>query len=135
MSLFDINFDKLARAVTPEQIWGRILKLFLLAFVSPITSLYNLFRGNRDSNLYRLSHNSQIVKMEAVLNDAFDNALRRIVIVDGPIKEAPAVYLRAELKPLYIRKSTEATHKYTYTAAETAVQGLDFIVQVPIVFF
>ena len=132
MSLFDVDFQRLARAMTPVQLWKGRLKAFLLALWTPVVSLYNLFTANRAGNLYKLGHSSQVVYMEAVLNDAFDNVLRRITIVDGPYVDSPSVYRRAEGKPLYIYRASEAQHRYIYRSSETAITGPDFVVQVPI---
>ena len=77
--------------------------------------------------------------MEAVLNDTFDNALRRITITDGPFYDPVYSFLDSEEKPVFIDLDSEVgTHVIPdpdpvplYTDIETYDFGYQFIVNVP----
>lgn len=131
MSIFDIDYAKLVRYVLPVRLRGSKMTAFLLALAAPVIYLYNLFRQNRDINLYALNHNSQVAYLEAALNDVFDNSLRRISIADGNYLDPVYTYLDAELKPVYLYTDAEAQPASLYTDAEIATIHYAFVVQVP----
>jgi hypothetical protein len=139
MGQFDINWDDLVKQNTPQewQVNSRTelpcLKRMarLNATMIPVKYLYNIFIAFVNATTYDLNHNGQVVHLEAVLNDAFDDTLRRIVIVDGPDEEPVYIYLPAELKPVPLYTTAEAKPVYLYTDAEIAALGPDFIVEIP----
>ncbi len=131
MSLFDIDYNALVKILLPQQLRNANMKAWLNSLVSPVVYVYNLFMGNRYDNLYVLNHSSQVTYLQAVLNDAFDNALRRIIIVDGPDFEPVYTYLSAEEKAVFIYKASENLPTSLYTNNETVTLGYDFIVLVP----
>ena len=108
------------------------MKAWLNILISPVKYLYNLFMARRYDDLYVLSNSPQLTYLQGVLNDAFDNALRRIVIVDGPDYEPINTYKPAEDKPVFIYTAAENMPGALYTNNETVTLGYDFIVQVPI---
>lgn len=132
MSLFDIDYNVLVKILLPQQLRNAKMKAWLNALVSPVTYIYDLFMAKRYDDLYILSHSSQVTYVQAVLNDAFDNALRRITIIDGPDLEPIYTYIEAEEKPCYLYLASESAPILPlYTNNETVTLGYDFIVQVP----
>ena len=100
--------------------------------MSPVKYLFGLFGANRVANLYNLAHNGQVVKLAAVLNDTFDNTLRRIYISDPVYDDPDWLYQRDELKPLYFYTRGENKPVYTYLRSEVyAAGGVQFVVYVP----
>lgn len=130
MSIFDIDYGKLVRYVLPVRLRGSKMTAFLLALAAPVIYLYNLFRQNRDTNLYTLNHNSQVVYLQAALNDVFDTSLRRINIADGNYLDPVYTCLDTELKPVYLYTDAEAQPASLYTDAEIAALSYAFVVQV-----
>jgi len=100
------------------------------ALIAPIVWLHTQFMTFRNNTLYYLNHSSQVVYLEAVLNDRWDVALRRIRVVDGPDIDPLYLYTRLENKPNYIYARIETIPRYIYTGAET-INGPDFLVEVP----
>lgn len=134
MNVFNIDFNELVRLLTPPRLRQPIQLAWQRILAGPVIYLYNLFTANRNANLYYLNHNSQVVYLQAALNDAFDPIDREIVIVDAPVIEAVPVGVAAELQPVWVPLSTEggATHIYVPTSGEVAATGGgDFIVEVP----
>lgn len=133
MGLFDIDYVILTKLQTPQHL--RLPKR--LAWLNGINSqtpwLYTTFMNQRYDNLYILQHSSQVVYMQAVLNDAFDSTLRRIYIMDGQDEDPIYIYTVPEVKPVALYTVTEAHPDTLYTNGETAVNGYDFIVMVPTV--
>ncbi len=131
MSLFNLDLNKVSQQIAPRILWLDPLKAFVGAFLAPILSQQSNFNDRRAEDIYRLEHNSQVVYLEAVLNDTFDNSLRRIRIVDPVEIDSTYVYLHLELKPKYIYKTSEANSLYIRKTEETVLGGPDFIVEVP----
>lgn len=128
MSLFNVNKSNLIRLLLPLSLREPKTRGWLGALTEPVWYLYDAFKKNRSDNLYYLTHNSQVVYMQVVLNDRFDNTLRRISIVDGDDTAPIYVHTREELKPIYVHTRVEDDPLYLYTRGETNV---GFIVLVP----
>jgi hypothetical protein len=138
MGLFDINYGRLTWQILPLRLRKTVHYAWLNCLVTPVVWLYGLFSANRTGNLYRLAHNSQVVYLEAALNDTFDLVSRRIYIADGPFKDPLFTYLVPEDKPVWLGLISEAGStiypdpEVLYTDSETALLGLAFIVMVPV---
>lgn len=94
--------------------------------ISPIVVLYNDFLNYRKQKIYRLTHNSQVCFLQAVLNDAFDADLRRIRIQNGRFLRAVYFYTPPEERPVYFDT------QYFYDPDDLATEGADFIICIPI---
>jgi hypothetical protein len=123
--MFKINIDRLTVWLTA--IWLRFEHVMILAlsFSWPLVQLYNDFIAFSDEVLYRLSHNSQVCYMEAVLNDAFDNQLRRIRIVDFETKMRLYFWPDVALRDVYFGEI------FFYSDSSYGDSGVDFTVELP----
>lgn len=110
-----------------------IVLRFKEAIMPEFQSLHDSFLAYRESNLYKIEHTGQVWSMEKVLNDAFDNDLRRIYIEDGVLVQPPFIYRRAEERPTYIFRRNENQPFYLRRRAEIEDSDKDFIIYVPIV--
>jgi hypothetical protein len=132
MSLFDIDPIALMRQSVPAQLRKNRLMALIEVLAVPFVFLFNLFKARRAETLYRLAHNSQVCRMEAVLNDQFDHLFRRIRIVDAPEIDGLFLFRRDEQKPLFVYRKNEPAHAYMYRRQETSTDGgPGFIVKVP----
>lgn len=137
MGYYDIEYDTLTVQLIPTRLRKLVMKAWLQCLVAPVKWLYNKFMLNRTANLYDVAHNGQVCKLEAVLNDAFDNTLRRIYIGDGPYIDPVFIYLIPELKEVPIAKISELpvvdyeAPLPLYMISETSVEGVQFVVYYP----
>lgn len=127
--MFEIDFNRLLLWLTITFLRKPRLLALMRAYCFPLMKIHADFMANRDSNLYTLSHNSQVCSMENVFNDRFDPQARRIYITDGFTKDRTYVYTRQENKPQYLGKLP------IYNNGDYADTGLDFIVWVPAAVF
>ncbi|MGN6568223.1 MAG: hypothetical protein ACTHJ0_09735 [Flavipsychrobacter sp.] len=130
MALFDVDYNALVKLLVPKQLRNVKMVSWLTALINPVQYIYNAFMTQRYDNLYIINHSSQVAYMQAVLNDTFDNTLRRIRVVDPTYLDPIYIYLGNELKPEYVYTDAEAQPVYLYTDKET-ISNYDFIVQVP----
>lgn len=140
MALFDIDYNELIRIILPVRLRQAVQYAWLKALVAPVKYLYTLFTINRNNNLYLLSHNSQVCRMEGMLNDTFDPIDRGIYISDGTFYDPVYIYIVPEVKPVYIDLDSEIGMGVIvapdpvplYTAMETVGGYESFIVNVPV---
>jgi hypothetical protein len=122
---FNIDFDILAIDLVPTFL-RKIRKLaFVNACVSPIKRMYNQWASNRKANLYKLVHNGQVCYLRKVLNDRFDQSLRRIYIGNGNRYDRSYIYTTAEARPQFLGVI------YIHNSVDYADTGIDFIVYAP----
>lgn len=127
MNYYNIDFRELANKLTPPFL--RSLKNidFLEAILKPLEEVNLKFKSFRRSSIYKVKNNGQIVYLQAVLNDTYDNSQRRIYILDFPIFNPVYVFPVNDQKPVYLDS------KYLHTEAEVnAVLQSDFLVFVPL---
>jgi hypothetical protein len=130
MALFDIDYNALVKLLIPKQLRNTKMVSWLTALINPVQYIYNAFMAQRYDNLYILNHSSQVIYLQAVLNDMFDNTLRRIQVTDPQYKDPLYIYTNSEIKPVYLYTDSESNPIYLYTDIETTA-GDDFIVDVP----
>ncbi|KAB2918675.1 MAG: hypothetical protein F9K23_00630 [Bacteroidetes bacterium] len=106
---------------------------WLYVLLNPVETLHGFFLSTAGELDYKLKYNSQQKVLAALLNNVFDDTLRRIYIVtnsDG----SPVYYLYKIVEgepPLYVYKTSEsASPRYVYTIPEQIVSG-QFTVYVP----
>jgi hypothetical protein len=135
---YDIDFTALVRSLVPVRLRNMVQLSWLRCLVQPVVELYARFCSNRTDNLYTLRHNSQVVYLQAALNDTFDPSGRGIYIGDAYSAVPQYTYLNAESRPewLSLRGETGIT-TYGYpawlpTRTETILSTYDFIVHIPI---
>lgn len=104
---------------------------WLVVLTWPVQQLYTLFKTNRSANLYRLTITPQVVYLERLLNDRYDTAERRITITDAVYHDPIYIYTKAESKPKYLRKKSEAVYMWMWQKMETALDPADFTISIP----
>lgn len=137
MGKYDIDINVTARLEVPEKDRGSVRLAWLRVFVYCIKYVYGLFMTFRADRAYRMAHNSQVCYMGAVLNDAFDNTLRRIYIDDPVYRDPVWLYLAAEDRPMWLATDAELpvvdydAPVYLYKDSEISTGVAQFIVYYP----
>ena len=127
MRVFDI--DKLGAALLPITLRRPVLMVLVKTLLYPVGRLLNRCADYDDNVRYRMAHNSQVTKLQALLNDLLDGDLRRVVVADAEdVLEPVALYDREVCKPLIID-----TGDYTLVSERgyNGVLSYDFVVRVP----
>jgi hypothetical protein len=131
---FFLNFKEAFKYLIPAQIRGVKNVDWIGALLAPIQSLNVLFNEYVLGTRYDLSFNGQVVYLEHVLNDMFDDVSRRIYIDDpsGQQVYTPYVFNRVEQQPPLIvtNKSEALPTPFLYNTPELVV-STDFVVNVP----
>lgn len=130
---YKVGFKKLVELVMHPALVNLVNLTFMDVLFAPIIALYKRFTRQRKDNEYYLSKTAQLVHIEAVLNDRWDIALRRIVVENYKGLVSPFVYLELEGKeaPLVYTEAEGQPAPYIYTNDELAEITPDFIIKVP----
>lgn len=126
-NIYDIDFRELANLLTPPFLRKVKLIDFLEALLKPLEEVNFNFKIFRRQAIYKVTHNGQVVYLQAVLNDSYDNSLRRIYIDDFPVYDPVWIYPEADENPVYIGNATVYSDAEAFAATE-----FDFLVFVPI---
>ena len=125
--MFNVDFKKFVVWITPIWLRRGYMMIVIYACTWPLRQLYNLFLLFVTQKLYRLSHNSQVYSLRAVLNDAFDFTLRRITITD--FNGIYRIYFWPEIDRLDVDFSVT---QYFWPESAYQDSGTDFTVHLPI---
>lgn len=133
--MFSVNFKNIIDQNLPPKTGTDtpITKAWLYSLIQPIIELYAIFSSYRIQALYTLSFTGQVIYLEKLLNDTFNNGGTEIFIEDGILKIAPFLFNTAEdADPFYVFNTAETSEAnlYLYNTAEYT-GNLDFIVKVP----
>ncbi len=138
MGFYDIDIAKVIRHHTPVRLRKTMRLAWLGVLLYGVQRLYDLFMIFRSDRLYRLTHNSQVCYMEAVLNDLFDSVDRRIYIDDGVFIDPEWLYLTTEERPIWLAVDAADvgtvydSPTYLYTTDETIDRAPMFVVKYPL---
>lgn len=133
MSKFNINIAKLAIQLLPMCLRGNRMKGFVKACAEPLKYVGDAFEDYREGSDYRLTHNSQVCYLKAVLNDKFDPLLRGITILDGDARsDSVIIYKRSEDEPLTIYEREEETPVIMYQRNFGGSRAICFKVKLPL---
>lgn len=122
---YKVDFKRLGILFLPMALRKPKLIALTHSLLAPLISLHYTFTQNRNENLYKLQHNGQVCYLRKALNDAFDNTLRRIIIVDGNQFYRVYIYTEPELRPQFLKTI------YLRDDVDYGDTGVDFIVIVP----
>jgi hypothetical protein len=99
---YKIDFDRLILLLLPTFLRKPVLFGFLKAMVFSVSSLYDLWKQLRVTNLKKLSYNSQRCYMRGALNDVADPFDRRIYIDEVPALDENYLYQPEENLDFYL---------------------------------
>ena len=126
-----IDYTRLVVQRIPQEISFAEVINYVKILVSPVIDLYTSFIAFRTLLIYKLTITPQVVYLEKMLNDRFDNAERRIYILDGLTFDPIYLYTEAELQTVYLYTEAEDDPIYLYTEGEVGSFTFDFVVYVP----
>ena len=105
---------------------------WLNTLIKPLVDVYNNFIAYRQNTIYSLSFTGQIIYLEKLLNDTYNNGLAGIYIQDGLLITKTYIWHKAEGCPkTYLFHKAEAAAKTYLWHKSEANSMYDFIIMVP----
>lgn len=124
--IYNLDIVRLCIVLLPYAVRKDRIIAFLRAITTPLRTLQNTFNIYRVNFDYDLRINSQVVYLEKVLNDNFDEELRRIRVEDNEaVVNQKYIYTDVEDKPRFLGKL------FIGSKSESLSYGEDFIVKIP----
>lgn len=123
--MYNLHIDKLLMLLIPTFLRKSKFVAWLRVLTTPLNKLLDVFKKEREKDLYNLTHNSQVCYLRKVLNDEFDPQLRRIKIEDGKRNTRLYIYQRRAKRPVYLGKV------FLYQRDNYIDGGVDFVVVLP----
>ena len=100
-NFFNIDYRKVIIGNLATFLRTRVRVQWLYVLITPLIGLYEVFKRFREDKLYQMSHNSQVVYLEKILNDNFDPVEREIVVQNTDLLEPIWHYDPVEQRPVY----------------------------------
>lgn len=131
---FSIDFEALILQLLPKRWRKPLMQHWLLCLQAPTIALHQRLLTYRASVKHQLRYNSQVVYLEAALNDGVDTVARRIFLSEGNNGVPLWLYTPAEEEPRFLgfRGAGTGLSAWVFTRSETVAARFDFIVWVPI---
>lgn len=127
---YAIQFWDMCWQLMPHFLRGTNMRVWLAVMLVPMQSLNARFQNTVQDVRYKLGFTGQVLYLEHLLNDLFDENLRRVYIEDGVVSQPSYLYNKIEQRPLYLFNNSENTPLYIQNQAEYNAQ-FDFLVRVP----
>jgi hypothetical protein len=118
----------------PTFLRGQRTKDYMKSLLKPLQDFNDDFVVYVNETFYLTSFTGQVIYLEHILNDLYDDIDRLIFISDGNLLPLPPyIYNKIEARPRYIYNKSEASPNKTYLYNKDEYHtSLDFIVNVPV---
>lgn len=127
-----VDFEKLGKLLLPIRLRQSLIYAYIKAIDAPFTYIQSKFKLFRDDIAYRLLITPQVILLEKMLNDRYDNSLRRITITDGTFQGTVYLYRADEQFDKIIYLDDENINLYLNVDDEIGyVDNMGFLVNVP----
>lgn len=132
MNIFQIDWLKFVRENVPIALRQPLFLHWLNSVVGEIKQLHLTFLAHREDWLYKIRHTSQVIHIEKVLNDRFDDLERRIYI-NNVTFESYLYLWPDEENPYYLQEDGADPDSPLYLLeADAGVISPDATIYVPI---
>jgi hypothetical protein len=128
-NLYNIDFRRLATLLTPTFLRKVKFIDWLETLLKPLEEVNFSFKQFRKDSIYKVTHNGQVVYLQKVLNDSFDNEFRRIKIKDSFENDPTWIYPQANENPTYIYDQNSPTFLYDNSIFNNI--EVDFVLSIP----
>lgn len=126
--VYIVDHAKAIILALPTFLRQRKMVAYLNGLIQPLKTLYTAFIIHKDDAIYRVSHDGSVTRLQKVLNDKFDNDLRRIYILNVQRKDLLRLYNELAGKEVGVYTPAKKALRSSFSNAF----GADFVVHVPI---
>lgn len=128
-SIYNINWYRLVKMLVLPAVNKPTLLAFINSALAPIRTNYDKFLDFKADAEYRVQHNGQICYLQKMLNDKFDNSLRRIRVQNVKPKERLYFYYEEDNAPVFFYN--EVDYPVFFYNTQDYYNEFDFEVLVP----
>lgn len=129
---YDFDHDLHVFRATPYDLRKEKTLAWLKSLMKPLKTIYASFLTQKQLYDLQATFNSQTLKLEWLLNNQFDNVLRRIKIINiDTVGEPITFYLEEEVEGEPVDMYLEEEGEGLLMLLEEELSGLDFQVEIP----
>lgn len=128
-SIYNINWYRLVKMLVLPAVNKPTLLAFINSALAPIRTNYDAFLSFKQDAEYRVQHNGQVCYLQKMLNDKFDNSLRRIRVQNVKPKERLYFYYEEDNSPVFFYN--EVDYPVFFYNTQDYYNAFDFEVLVP----
>ncbi len=129
--MYNISWDTIIKNTLPPRLYNTDLVAWLSVLIQSVQEVHSDFVDFTDDIDFDLTHNCQVVYLEAALNDNFDPTDRTITIEDAGGNSLTALYPDADEKEVLLQPDSDGETLLLYPDSEYDDAEYDFIVVVP----
>ena len=135
--IYNFDTNTILRQLTPKFPTTDKHYSWLYALFTPFTTLKTSFNTYITDKNYELDFNGQVISLERLLNDQYDNTLRRIFIEDSAATEQPFLFFSSDNNVsegdswLFFDGDTNVAITDFWFFEEVSQYVVDFVVNVP----
>lgn len=131
-NVYNINWEEFIRDKIPPELRTPIFEKYVLSLTEANRQLFYQFLAFRIQAIYKVSHNSQVVYLQKMLNDKFDPVARRIRVANAVIKEPVWFFEVDDDKPVWFYNPEDNNPVDFNEESDLLGDNVDFRVLVPI---
>lgn len=129
-SIYNVNWYRLVNMLVLPAVKKPMVLAFINSGIAPIRTNYDTFLTFKKDAEYRINHNGQVCFLQKLLNDKFDNSLRRIKVQNVPPKQRLWFYNTEDSKPIFFYNQSDNHPVFIYNSNDYYNQ-FDFEVLIP----
>jgi|SRR5690554_1117709 len=129
-SIYNINWYRLVKMLVLPAVNKPTLLAFINSALAPIRTNYDAFLSFKQDAEYRVQHNGQVCYLQKMLNDKFDNSLRRIRVQNVQPKERLYFYYEEDNAAVFFYNNGDDKPVFFYNPQDY-YNEFDFEVLVP----
>lgn len=131
-SIYTISYEEFKTLLVPKFLRQSKTLAWIKALLAPLVAHYNEFVAFKTEMIYISQHNAAVISIESVLNDYFDNDLRRIFINNAELSLREYFYDPGAGDPLYFYDDPNGPPQYFLDPGAYNLYGGDFTVFLPL---
>jgi len=110
---YNINWEKQVKENVPMHL-QKVRRLeWIHSLLKPLKAIHDELLLAREDSIYKVAYTSQVIYLEKILNDKFDNVNRGIYIADTTLFNSNYIYKKIESKPaVYLYRKWNAATAY-----------------------
>ena len=129
--MYSADFDKLREQNLPFLLRKPVFQAFISVLMATLVRLHSEFTAFKTEKDIRLAHSGQVRLLERILNDTFDDTLRRITVVNEVIPDDNYIANKNNANQSYIAAGAPSVNQF-YVGNQPVYFGqYDFVVSIP----
>ena len=130
MTRYQLRVNDAIKALLPWFMRKPKIAAYIESICKPVKDKNDELEDLAEDSLYRVAITGQVIYLERLLNDLFDNTLRRIYITDFSDQAQVYLYLRSEGDVTFAYRREDEEDLFMYSTSEI-LESYRFAINIP----